>query len=200
MKIDPFAEQCIVVLTLIISFSCVFSGTVNGKEMFINVDEMECSDTVIKVSTECPSGNRRASVFECTRQDLVFLNRKTGASTKVACSGEPVRDPDTRGELSGNYLDALAVSWACVKGKKEWYLLVRCTTFGTCEDCEWTEIYSLEGYRLAGDRTQYGQAGTERDRLIVEFKKACSHLGLPTPWPRDAFKHIRLLKPSKTTQ
>ncbi len=200
MKTDPFTERCIVVFILVISFSRVFSGTVNGKERFANVDEMECSDTVIKVSTECPSGNRPGSVFECTRQDLVFLNRKTGASTKVDCSGEPVRDPGPGGELSGNYLDALAVSWACVKGGIEWYLLVRYTTFGTCEDCEWTEIYSLKGYRLAADRTHHGQTGTERDRLIVEFRKACSHLGLPAPWPRDAFKRIRLLKPSKTTE
>ncbi len=200
MKMDSFIERCIAFFILLISFSCVFSGTVNGEDLFTSVDEMKCSDTVIKVSTECPLENKPGSVFECTRQDFIFLDKKTGTSKKVVCSGEAVPDPGPKGELLGSYLDALAVSWACVKGKNEWYLLVRYTTFGTCEDCEWTEIYSLEGYRLTSDRTHYSQADAEKDRQVVEFKKTYSHLGLPTPWPQDAFKYIRLLKPSKTTE
>lgn len=192
-----FIERYVGIVFVVVLLFPVFTGTVTGKDLFTSVDEITCSDVVVKVSTECPSENKPGSVFECTRQDFVFLNRKAGTSTELACSGEAVPDLGPKGELLGRYLDALAVSWACVKGKNEWSLLVRYTTFGTCEDCEWTEIYSLKGYRLASDRTQYSQTDIERDRRVVEFKETYNHLGLPTPWPQDAFRYIGLLKPVK---
>jgi len=191
-----FIERHVGIVFVLLLLSSVLTGSVYGKGLFTSVDEIECSDSVVKVFTKCPREDKPDSTFECTKQHFVFLDKKTGESTDVISSGEAVPDLGPEGELLGNYLDALAFSWACVKGKSDWYLLVRYTTFGTCEDCEWTEVYSLKGYRLADGRTQYSQTDSEKNSRKNKFKETYGHLGLPTPWPRDAFKYMGFLKAS----
>lgn len=168
-----------------------FSWKANGKSPFTNVDEITCSDVVVKVFTECSSGNKAISLSECTKQYFVFSDKKTGESNKVECSGRTIAHYGPNGESLGNYLYALASSWACVQGKDRRYLLVMYTTGGTCNGCEWAEIYSLDGHRLANDRVLL--QGKEVGYSPVEkFKRTYKRLGLPEPWPRGAFEDIRL--------
>jgi len=187
-----FIESHVGIVLVFVLFSCILAGTVNGKDLFTSVDEIACSDAVVKVSTECPPEDNIIPLSECARQHFVFLNKTTGTSAEVECSGKNAAHFGPDGRSMGNYLDALAVSWACVRGTKGSYLLVTYQSGGT--QGEWVEIYSLEGHRLAGERDRYDQTDIEKDRQIDRFKKTYSQLGLPAPWPRDAFKRVRLFK------
>lgn len=191
MKANSIKRHAGIVFALIL-LSCVFTGTVNGQDLFASVDEIACSDAVVKVFTECPPGDNIIPLSECARQHFAFLNKTTGTSVEVEASGKNMAHFGPDGRLTGNYLDALAVSWACARGAGGSYLLVTYQSGGT--QGEWVEIYSLEGRRLAGERDRYDQTDIEKDRQIDRFKKTYSQLGLPTPWPRDAFKRVRLFK------
>ncbi len=185
-------ERCAGVVFVSVLLSCVLAGTVNGKELFTSVDEIACSDAVVKVFTECRPEDSIIPLSECARQHFSFFDKTTGKAVVVECSGRNVAHFGPDGRLTGNYLDALAVSWACVRGARGSYLLVTYQSGGT--EGEWVEIYSLEGRRLAGERDSYDQTDVEKDEQIGRFKKAYNQLGLPAPWPRDAFKRIRLFK------
>jgi len=190
-----FIERHAGIVFVLVLFSCVLTGTVNGKDLFTSVDEIECSDSVVKVFTECPPEDNIIPLSECARQHFVFLNKTTGTSVEVECSGKNVAHSGPDGRSMGNYLDALAVSWACVRGTKGSYLLVTYQSGGT--QVEWVEIYSLEGRCLASDRIRCERTDSRGRRRINRFEETYRRLGLPAPWPHDAFKHIRLFKTDK---
>jgi hypothetical protein len=190
-----FIERYVGIVFVLVLFSCVLTGTVNGKDLFTSVDEMACSDVEVKVFTECPPEDNIIPLSECARQHFVFLNKTTGTSVEVECSGKNVAHSGPDGRSMGNYLDALAVSWACVRGTKGSYLLVTYQSGGT--HGEWVEIYSLEGRCLASDRIRCERTDSQGRRRINRFEKTYRRLGLPAPWPYDAFKHIRLFKTDK---
>lgn len=197
MMTNFFIKHFIIIFFVLNLSLCGFSWKANGKSPITNVDEITCSDVVIKVFTECSSGDKAISLSECTKQYFVFSNKKTGKSKKVKCSGGVIAHYGPNGESLGNYLYALASSWACVQGKDRRYLLVMNTTGGTCEGCEWAEIYSLNGHRLASDRVLFQKKGAGRYGPVENFKRTYKRLGLPDPWPRDAFKDIKLFKDNR---
>ncbi|MDD3847224.1 MAG: hypothetical protein PHC90_12825 [Syntrophorhabdaceae bacterium] len=188
-----FIERYAGIVFVLILLSSVLPCIVNGKNLFTSVDEIACSDVVAKVFTKCPPEDNIIPLSECARQHFLFLNKATGTSVEVECSGKNVAHFGPDGRSMGNYLDALAVSWACVRGTKgSYHLLVTYQSGGT--QGEWVEIYSLEGRRLAGERARYDQTDIEKDRQIDKFEDTYRHLGLPAQWPSDAFRYIRLFK------
>lgn len=194
MKTSFLIKRCSIISLVLILFLCVFSGNVNGESLFSSIDEMACSDVVVKAFTTCPSDNKVISLSECTEQHFVFSNKRTGKSTEVKCHGETAAHFGPDGRSLGNYLDALAYSWACVEGMSGRYLLVLYTTGGTCDGCEWAEIYSLQGGRLAANKIQSKKKDAKTYNPLEKFKETYKRLGLPEPWPRDAFKDIKLFR------
>lgn len=185
-----FTKHFIIIFFVFILFLCGFSWKADGKSPFKSVDEITCSDSVVKVFTECSTWNKAISLSECTKQYFVFSNKKTGKSKKVKCSAEAVAHYGPNGKSLGKYLYALAGSWACVEGKDGRYLLVMYTTGGTCNGCEWAEIYSPNGKRLASDRIRFQKKRVKKSS-VEKFKKTYKRLGLPEPWPKDVFKNIK---------
>lgn len=135
-------------------------------------DELSCGEVKVKVVTTCT--DERSPQPDCIRQHFVFSNQETGASVKVQGSGRLVKGDPPENFAS---LDALAVHWACVKGKAGPYVLIDYSTGGRCDSCQWHELFDLKGKRLATSQVvdPYGPD--------TRFTKKWDSLGLPEPWP-----------------
>lgn len=153
------------------------------------ITETTCDCVKIKAVTECV--NEYPGFSECTKQEFIFINKKTGKTTEKIASGELVASKDAKGNILGKYLDALAFSFACVKGKNKYYLIVGYYTGGNCDECEWYEFYDLNGKLLLSSRGLH----TENDHK--KYNETYKSLGLPKQWPRKEFKNIKLRKESK---
>jgi hypothetical protein len=147
--------------------------------------ELICDNAKVELITNC-NDDTIPSFPECTEQFFVFTDLKTGESITKRASGSIKLVKDATGRPIRKCLDALATSWACVKGETQLYLLVGYYTGGNCNECEWFEIYEPNGKSLSESR------GKNIKEYKEEFKRTYNHFGLPKTWPTSSFIYIKL--------
>jgi len=172
---------------------CLTAGAARSEGLYTRTDELLCGDTKVQAFTTCTE-ETDPHIPICTEQHFLFINEQAGTSVKVRASGrrtiaEPIKP---RGTMM--ILDGLAWEWACVKGKAGLYVIIDYGTEGNCETCEWAEVFDLKGRKVLTDKSdKASRTARERER----FSKKYDSLGLPNPWPFDAFTPIKLLKKDK---
>lgn len=173
-----------VVLLVSITILSIQAGAY-AQQPYTKKAEMICGNAKVQLVTNCIDDT--ISAFpECTEQFFVFTDLKTGESISKSVSGRIKQVKNATGKPIRECLDALATSWACVKGKARLHLIVGYYTGGNCDDCEWFEIYELNGKSLTDSR------GKNIKQYKQEFERTYDHLGLPKTWPTSSFIQIKL--------
>lgn len=174
------------VLFFILSASAIYLsiGLSSGNEQknivlanknYIKESYLSCNQITIHVKTKCLDNDD--NLFpSCLEQKIFFVDKNTnGAFSKI--------------EKNSNIaLDELAMSWACINGEKEQFLIIGYYNGGNCENCEWYEIFNLSGQKLASSKDKL------RNGKPDFFEKTYKKLGLPKHWPRESFVNIPLFK------
>jgi len=165
-------------------------GTGLAQQPYTNTAELLCDGVKLQVLTQC--ADDPSPIFpDCTHQHLTFTKPGTDKVMTRSTTAKRVSVTDAQGQIGGWYLDALVNAWACVKGASQAFLLLRYSTGGNCETCEWIEIYDLAGDLLATSR------GEVTGNAYKHFKSVYERLRLPKPWPRLAFVKIPLGREKK---
>ena len=143
------------------------------------VSEFACNDAKVTIVSVCDKESFGPFPF-CTQQNITLS--KQGKKIPIKADGKLTPEHDRNGKITAHLLDAVVSGIACVKGKDKDYILMSYYTGGNCEQCEWYNIYDLDGHRLAG-----GSSRGAKKKFSSIYKK----LGLPEAWPEDKFKRIK---------
>lgn len=144
----------------------------------VNIDYIQCGNLFIQAFTECPAKSEDISLGTCT-QYLILRNRTHNSMSAIR-----------------NNMDGFAWSWGCVRGKRGLHLLIEYGTGGTCQGCEWTEIYSRNGKLMVSDNTR-DMTTSLAIKKIKQFKRLYTRLGLPKKYPHDNFTSMGISKIEK---
>jgi hypothetical protein len=147
--------------------------------------ELQCGSVKIRIFTECVDDSY-PPFPQCVRQELTFTLISTGQVVTKPTTAKRVPVTDAQHRIIGQYLDSLVNAWACDKDTSQAFLILRYSTGGNCDTCEWIEIYDLEGHRRATSR------GGRGDDLYSQLKRTYEQLQLPKPWPRSSFIEVPL--------
>src|SRR5260370_30423720 len=93
----------------------------------------------MRIQTFCDSAAYRPFP-SCTKQVISFVSDTNSIGREVLLV--PSKNEKRQ------YLDFLAGSWACAKGRDTSFLLVRFYNGGNCQQCERIEGFGLHGKRL----------------------------------------------------
>jgi hypothetical protein len=168
---------------ILIFVTTTFAGDLSTME-----DRLSCGTTEVRAFTTCRVTPTSVFDSECAEQYLLFANSKTGTSVKVPASGQLRERRGAHGKNMGTWLDALACEWGCLKGRANRTLvLIEYWNGGICDECEWDEIFDLEGHRLATSKVPFRTKEKEARRIRDTFYKKYRELGLPMPWPETSF-------------
>ena len=182
----------------LLSFSILLvlmSGVASGGGLYTRVDELSCGSTVVQAFTTCTEDSHDDDTAVCTGQRFLFIDNKTGASVKVQGPGKPIAEYDQQGKRTRAELNGLARDWACLQGRKGFYVVLINISWKRGKDHSthtehWEEILDLKGKRLA---THKGMG-----KASEKFFKTWFSLGLmpyPFPFPPfDSFVPIQLFK------
>ncbi len=177
--IPNILSSIIIFLLLFLTYNCSYAqGT------YVKSTEIKCENINVQIKTQCLSDSKGPFPF-CISQEIL-LTRATDARI--------IRIPTSAKLTKTDFeplptLDALVSEIACVKGYKKSYLLIGYYTGGNCDECEWYEIFDLDGNKLASSEKIKGQKGSDE-----KFKKTYEELGLPKKWPRSLFVDVNLMK------
>lgn len=152
-----------------------------GSEPYARRSELRCADVTVILATHCLDDSFRAYPT-CQKQEFEFHNQTTGVIKRIEGSGKSAVEAKSRIES----LDGLGGSWTCERGKDSSLLVVGYFNGGNCEQCEWYEIYSLDGKRLTPNARNDGRS----------FSKTADKLGLPNNW-RSRLVQIPLTRGTK---
>ena len=126
----------------------LFASICYASDLATVEDRLVCGSTEVRVFTTCGS-NPKADLFgECTEQHFLFADRggKVLTGHTIRTTQSEVRDD---GKDMGTWLDALAVAWACLRGRDSSFVVISYSNRGNCSRCEWYEVFDLKGHRLA---------------------------------------------------
>ncbi len=161
----------------------LFAENATAKEPYSKTSDLMCDGTKIQVITDCFTGNDLPRPYRpypyCTSQRILFQNAKTGEIIENSTSGKLSKDKS---------LDALATGILCANGAKGPYLIINYYSGGNCEECEWDEILTISGKKLASSRHgKYYPQGNYN-----EYLRKYKSLGLPKRIDRSAFVEIKV--------
>jgi hypothetical protein len=142
-------------------------------------NEYLCDDTKVTIISDCDRDELPPYFPSCNKQSIMFSRQ--GKDITVKASGKLTSVRDGKGRVIGKWLDAVISSVACVQGKNKHYLLLSYYTGGNCEQCEWYDIYDLNGSRLAG-----GSSRNDKRKTNATYKK----LEMPKEWSWSLFKNV----------
>lgn len=137
---------CYVGINILIVFSTL-TIAYSANDIYEKKAQLICNDSKINVVTIC-SDDTYSFPF-CTEQTFTFINQITMDRTTIPASGKPYDEIDIHGNKIGRWLDGLATSWQCVKGKSQSYILIGYNNGGNCDECEWVELMDLNGKNIA---------------------------------------------------
>ncbi len=155
--------------TIFIVLLFSLAGIAGAEELYSKSAKTVCGNTNVSVITECYADSD--VLPSCTKQQFEFRTIGISNPNTINTLGKP-----------GDY--SLATAFACVKGKSQYYILINHNNGGNCEECEWSELFDLNGKKLTSDRN--AKDAYER------FSKIYTKLGLPKTWPRSSFIDIPL--------
>jgi len=165
----------------------LFMGaSARGEGLYARTDELICGNTKVQAFTTCPAN--ASGYADCAEQHFVFTNQTTGFSARVQATSDPMVKRDTKGRETESLLWGLARSWMCVRGKTRFYVIVWYGSGGNCWDCEWEDVYDLEGRRVTSDK------GTDTDEESARFVREWRSLGVPEPFSWDSRIPIQIYK------
>ena len=147
--------------------------------------ELQCGSVKIRILTVCVDDSY-LPFPQCVRQELTFTLASTGQVVTKPTTAKRVPVTDAQHRIIGQYLDSLVSAWACDKNTSQSFLILRYSTGGNCDTCEWIEIYDLEGNMRATSK------GGEGDDLYSQLKRTYKQLQLPKPWPRSSYIEVPL--------
>lgn len=153
-----------------------FNTTVFGKDkIYVNKSELTCDAIKAHIVTKCDDLDLEGAP-QCGEQTLSLVDLKTGHKILTSSYGKPY---DKKFEGAGT-----ANAWQCVKGKKEFYIVMWYSSGGNCEECDWQGILDMKGNRITTDMNKKKRAN---------FNRKWNTLGLPVLGPND-FTEIPLRK------
>jgi hypothetical protein len=152
-----------------------------AQETYVKSTEIKCEDIFVKIKTECLSDSMRSFHF-CISQEILLISANDARSIRIPVSGILTKTNFAPLPI----LNALVSEIACVKGYKKSYLIIGYYTGGNCAECEWDEIFDLDGNKLVSSKGIRGS--------YEKFNKTCEELGLPKKWPSSLFVHVNLMK------
>lgn len=156
-------------ISITFSFSLTAFNTF-AAEPYIKTAELICGDVRVIVTTKCADDSYPAYP-DCQKQQFVFSNLKTGHTQKLDANGRLIK---SKSSTATSVLDGLASNWTCVNGKKATYIVSGYYNGGNCEECEWYEIYSLQGLNLT--------LNARKNKTL--FDKTLSRLGVARDWSK----------------
>lgn len=162
----------------IFPYACFSSGQkedIRVGQYYIKESNLSCGSVDIRIVTKCFESQN--NLFPaCFEQNVSFIDNKNDVILSTI---------ERPGEVA---LAELAMSWACVTGKNEQFLLIGYYNGGNCEDCEWYELFDLSGHKLASSNNKLRDNGSD------SFEHVHKKLRLPKIWPRESFVKIPLLE------
>jgi hypothetical protein len=158
-----------------------------GPKLHMQIDELSCGDVRVRAFTTCTK-ETGGPIPDCTEQHFLFSNQRTGISVRIPASGRLILPDSDEPKETMKILNGVAASWACVRGKAGPYVIMNYYTGGTCETCEWSEVFDANGRRLLTDKSDKDPT----DKEVKRFNKKWDSLGLPNPWPWNSFTLIKL--------
>lgn len=108
---------------------------------------LQCPDRKIELQADCVlyAGHMRA----CTRQALRFLD----SSGKVVGTRQFTPQPQETGD-DYPFIEEKVSKLSCVEtSRHEHYVVASMFNGGNCAQCEWTDVYSMDGALLGSTRT-----------------------------------------------
>jgi hypothetical protein len=118
----------------------------------------------------------------CISQEILLISANDARTIRIPTSAKLTKTDFEPLPI----LDALVWKIACVKGYKKSYLIIGYYNGGNCPECEWYEIFDLDGNKLASTKEIKGS--------YENFKATCEELGLPQKWPSSLFIQVNLMK------
>ena len=169
----------------------LFGSVVSASDTSTMEDRLVCKNTEVRVFTTCSTDPLAIFALECTEQYFLFVDVNKKTSTRISASGQLKERYGAQGRKMGNWLDALALEWACLRGSNEAVVLIGYTRGGICSRCQWYEIFDREGRMLASSKVPPLAKKKEEERINEAFYKKYDALGLPMPWPDSSLQLFR---------
>jgi len=165
---SKFIMNRIVALSFSFAVFLLTDTIVCATELSSKTNELICENVKVKITTKC-TGESNPIVPDCIEQYLLFIDQTTNKTVRRDTSGKLMSVRDARGKSIGRYLDALATGWVCKKGISKPYLIVWYNTGGNCDECEWQEIFDLNGTVLASTLRKTKQSLKKYDGILLKL-------------------------------
>lgn len=120
----------------------------SAEKLYETKTNLLCGDTEVGITTKYLKFSLDGPPH-CEDQKLSFKAIKTGKKIITSSSGMPF-DKVLDNTCADNY--------QCVKGNKQYYLVLVYSTGGDCAECEWQGILDLKGNRIVIDRNKKQKA------------------------------------------
>jgi hypothetical protein len=172
----------------------LFASVVYASDLATVEERLLCGNTEVRVFSTCGSDPKADLFGECTEQHFLFADRDGKVLARVPGSARLSQRLRDDGKDMGTWLDALAVAWACLRGRDSSFVVITYSNGGNCTRCEWYEIFDLKGHRLATSEVPPWVNEKEEERIGKAFYKKYDALGLPTPWPDSSFQWFRVFE------
>ncbi len=166
----------------------IFITPLHGEGLYTRTDELSCGDTLVQAFTTCTEDSIDAKTARCFDQHFFFVNKKTGAFTRMEGSGKYITQRDPGGKIEIQY-EHLATAWACETGETGLYIYVGVAGSREKQYIDiWDELWDLKGRRLASTKG-------DTDEIWKRFYKIWISKGLAThPLPIYDFVPIQTFK------
>jgi len=176
-----FSLLIIIFLLLFVNHNCSYA-----QETYVKSTEIKCENIIVQIKTQCLNESEGPFPY-CVSQEILLTSANDARSIRIPASGQLILIKENNKSI--RILDVLVSAIACVKGYKKSYLIIGYYTGGNCDECEWDEIFDLDGNKLASSRKIKGLEGS-----YEKFNKTYEELGLPKKWPRSLFVDVNLMK------
>ena len=186
-------------------FSILLFGSVVLADDLSTLEEgFVCESTQFRVSTTCASDPEAPFDLRCAEQHFIFADANGKILAKMPASGQVKEKVGVDGRKMGQWLDALAMQGACLKGRDGSFVVIGyITTILFSSVHGWDEIYDLKGHMLASSRVTEQASKEERDRIVDAYYTTYQAMGLPElpgnfHWFRNFKDPLRLPKPASS--
>lgn len=138
---------------------------IEHSDSYSTTAKITCNSTEITATTTCISGDL-AGYPVCQTQEFGF-HRENGKSITIKAEGLLIKPESQEAEM----LDYLASAWTCATGMNGIYLIVNYYNGGNCSECEFYEIYDLNGTKLTKKRRKSFDITTKKLKIIGGWSK-----------------------------
>lgn len=134
---------------------------------FVKHAELDCDDRKIVLDATC-SDLYGPELLVCSRQSLTFLDSASGKEIGHRQFDASKHEGDTQ-EMVEEKIGTITCTRTAAG---ERYVVAKMFNGGSCEQCEWTDVYDWQGKLVGSNRDR-----SKPDKLVAELLSAAKNTG-----------------------